>query len=335
MQGKIALEEHFVTADMLDTLPGSVGWDPEEWRVLQARLTESEEVRLGEMDAAGVEISVLSQGAPGIQDLYDARHAVERAKRSNDALAEVVASHPDRYLGFAALPLQDPAAAADELERTVTELGFRGALVNGWSSVGDLDTPVYYDEPRYLEFWERVASLGVPIYLHPRNPLPSARHLYRGREELLGPTWAFTVETATHALRLMTSGLFDRHPSLTIVLGHLGELLPFAVHRTSERLAHVPGLRLERTATEYLRENFYVTTSGNLHTLSLLGAIEILGADRVLFSVDYPFEESVEAAGWFDAVPIDEKTRSMIGRENAARLLGFPNEPADTGGEAA
>ena len=323
MQGKVAIEEHFVTPELAGTIFGSIGWDPREWQAMADCLQETDEVRLAAMDAGGIEMSVLSLAAPCIQDEYDTQRAIERSVHANDALAEIVARHPDRYAGLAALPLQDPVAAADELERSVSELGFCGALVNGWSSVGDLDTAAYYDEPQYLEFWERVASLDVPIYLHPRNPLPNERRLYEGREELLGPTWAFTVETATHALRLITSGLFDRYPSLTVILGHLGELLPFAVDRTRQRLSRIPGLRLERTATEYLRENFFVTTSGNFHTTSLLGVIEMVGAERVMFSVDYPFEEVSDATEWFDAAPIEEETRRLIGRENAMRLLGL------------
>jgi len=219
--------------------------------------------------------------------------------------------------------MQDPAAAADELERCVRELSFRGALVNGYSSVGDLETAAYYDEPQYLPFWERVAALGVPLYLHPRNPLPTQRRMYRDREELLGPTWAFTVETATHSLRLITSGLFDRFPNLTVIIGHMGELLPFALDRTGQRLSHIPGTALEKPAPQYLRDNFFITTSGNFHTPSLIGAMLEIGADRMLFAADYPFERTGDAAGWFDAVPISEADRQKIGRTNAQQLLGL------------
>jgi 2,3-dihydroxybenzoate decarboxylase len=323
MRGKIAVEEHFVTPELVDTIFGSIGWDPAEWGRMASALQETDEVRLADMDAAGIEVAAISLAAPCIQDLVDPAEATARAAAANDALAAVVAAHPDRYVGLAALALQDPEGAAAELERCVNELGFRGALANGYSSVGDLETAAYYDEPQYRVFWERVAALGVPFYLHPRNPLPTERRWYRDREALLGPTWAFTVETATHSLRLMVSGLFDRLPELQIIIGHMGELLPFAVARTEQRLSHIPTTALERGPQQVLRENFFLTTSGNFHTPSLIGAILQVGTDRILFAADYPFEATAEAAGWFDAAPISEPDREKIGRANAARLLGI------------
>lgn len=322
MRGKIAVEEHFVTPQLKETIFGSIGWEEAEWEAMATALQETDEVRLADMDAAGIEVAAVSLAAPCIQDIVDPAEATEAAAGANDALAAVVAAHPDRYVGLAALALQDPESAAEELERCVTELGFRGALANGYSSVGDLDTAAYYDEPQYEVFWERVARLGVPFYLHPRNPLPGSRY-YQGREMLLGPTWAFTVETATHSLRLMVSGLFDRYPELTVIIGHMGELLPFAVARTEQRLSHIPAVKLERGPQDLLRENFYITTSGNFHTQSLIGAILQVGADRILFAADYPFEQTAEAAGWFDATPISESDRLKIGRTNAASLLGI------------
>lgn len=323
MHGKIAFEEHFVTPELKDTIFGSIGWEPSEWTAMAKALQDTDEQRLADMDANGIDIAVLSLAAPCIQDEVDAAQAVERARAANDALAERVAAHPDRYVALAAVALQDPEAAADEVERCVRELGFKGVLANGYSSVGDLETAAYYDEPQYEPFWERVAGLGVPFYLHPRNPLPNQRRMYESREALLGPTWAFTVETATHALRLMLSGLFDRLPSLTIVLGHMGEMLPFAVARTEQRLSHIPGAGLQRGPQELLRENFFLTTSGNFHTPSLIGAMLQVGADRLMFAVDYPFERGADAASWFDAAPISETDRVKIGRTNAAGLLGL------------
>jgi gamma-resorcylate decarboxylase len=323
MQGKIAVEEHFVTPELKDTIFGSIGWEEAEWQAMASALQETDEVRLADMDAAGIEVAAVSLAAPCIQDVVDPGEATAKAAAANDALADAVAAHPDRYVGLAALGLQDPEAAADELERCVNQLGFRGALANGYSSVGDLETAAYYDEEQYLPFWERVAALGVPFYLHPRNPLPNERRYYQGREALLGPTWAFTVETASHCLRMMVSGLFDRFPGLTVIIGHMGELLPFAVARTEQRLSHVPSVSLQRGPQEILRENFFITTSGNFHTQSLQGAIMQVGADRILFAADYPFERTAEAAEWFDAVPISEGDRLKIGRTNAARLLGI------------
>ena len=323
MRGKIAVEEHFVTPQLKDTIFGSIGWEKAEWEAMANALQETDEVRLADMDAAGIEVAAVSLAAPCIQDIVDPVEATEKAAAANDALATALAAHPDRYVGLAALALQDPEAAAEELERCVGELGFRGALANGYSSVGDLETAAYYDEPQYQAFWERVAALGVPFYLHPRNPLPNERRYYQGREALLGPTWAFTVETASHCLRMMVSGLFDRFPELTVIIGHMGELLPFAVARTEQRLSHIPTVSLQRGPQEILRENFFITTSGNFHTQSLQGAIMQVGADRILFAADYPFERTAEAAEWFDAVPISEGDRLKIGRTNAAALLGI------------
>lgn len=323
MHDKIAVEEHFVTRELKDTIFPSIGWDPAEWDQMASALQEVGEGRLSDMDAAGIDVAVLSLAAPCIQDEYVADRAVDRARAANDALAEAVAAHPDRYAGLAALPLQDPTASADELERCVRALGFRGALANGYSSVGDLETVAYYDEPQYLPFWERVVELGVPFYLHPRNPLPTERRIYETREALLGPTWAFTMETATHCLRMMVGGLFDRFPTLQIIIGHMGELLPFAVQRSEQRLSHVTGVRLQRSPQECLQKNFWLTTSGNFHTPSLIGAMLQVGADRILFAADHPFERTSEAAAWLDAVPISESDRRKIGRTNAERLLGI------------
>jgi 2,3-dihydroxybenzoate decarboxylase len=320
MDGKIAIEEHVVTPELED-LVANPGWPPDAFRAVLDRLGDTDGERLAEMDRHGVEVSVLSLASNGIQDEVDPGRAAERARQANDALAAIVARHPDRYAGFGAVPLQDPHAAADEATRAVHELGFRGVLVNGYSSVGDLETAAYYDDDRFGPFWERIEALDVPLYLHPRNPLPSQRRIYEGRPELLGPTWAFGVETATHALRLITSGLFDRFPRLTLILGHLGEGLPFALYRLEQRLKRIPEVRLDKPATHYLRDNFHITTSGNYHTASLVGILLQLGADRLMFAADYPFEDLADGAAWFDTVPISDGDREKIGRLNAQRLL--------------
>jgi 2,3-dihydroxybenzoate decarboxylase len=321
VQDKVAVEEHFVTPALVDTIFGSIGWDQAEWREMARQLQETGAERLADMDAAGIEVAVLSLAAPCLQDVVVSADAVAHARRANDALAEIVHAHPDRYAALAALPMQDPHAAAEELTRCVRDLDFKGALVNGYSSIGTLETAAYYDEPQYIPFWERVAELDVPFYLHPRNPLPDQRRIYESREALLGPTWAFTVETSTHCLRMIVSGLFDRLPTLQIVIGHMGELLPFAVARTDQRLSHVQGLQLKRSAQQCLRENFWLTTSGNFHTPSLLGAMLQVGADRMLFAADFPFERTAEAAAWFEEVPISEGDRQKIGRHNARRAF--------------
>lgn len=315
--GKIALEEHFVPGDMPELISG-VGWAPNEWDRVVERLKDTDR-RVAEMDRLGIDKQVVSLCSVGVQGVQTAADAVGYARRANEALADIVRESGGRLLGFAAVALQSPGAAADELERCVTEYGFKGALVNGYSDLGD--EPLYYDNTLVFPFWERVEALGVPVYLHPRNPPEDQRRIYAGRPELLGPTWAFAVETGTHALRLITSGLFDRFPALAVILGHLGEFLPFALARLDQRIAHIPELQLERPARDYLAENFYITTSGNYHTPSLLGVLLEVGVSRVLFATDYPFEEMEDGVRWFDEVPISAADRIKIGSENARRLL--------------
>jgi 2,3-dihydroxybenzoate decarboxylase len=220
--------------------------------------------------------------------------------------------------------MQDPDLASRELQRCVNELGFRGALVNGFSQVNDMNSAVYYDLPQYWQFWGLVEALDIPFYLHPRNPLPGWAQIYKGHEWLLGPTWAFAQETAVHALRLMGSGLFDQYPALTIILGHLGEGLPYSMWRVDHRNAWVkapPKYPAKRKIADYFRENFHLTTSGNFRTQSLIDAILEIGSDRILFSTDWPFENVDHAADWFDTASISEADRLKIGRVNAVKLF--------------
>jgi 2,3-dihydroxybenzoate decarboxylase len=223
--------------------------------------------------------------------------------------------------------MQNPEAAAAELTRVVGDLGFKGALVNGFSerhssSVRLQPDVVYLDDPSYEPFWDVVEQLDVPFYLHPRDPLPSREPIYEGHPWFRGSAWAFGAETAMHALRLMASGLFDRHPRLTMILGHLGEGLPYSVWRIDHRLSKSPrGIPARLTMAEYLRSNIYLTTSGNFRTPTLVDAIAEVGADRIMFSVDYPFEDTVDAVKWFDNAEISEDQRRMIGRDNAATVF--------------
>jgi 2,3-dihydroxybenzoate decarboxylase len=318
MQGKIAVEEHFAIAETTDS---AVRWPTSYWAGLNGKLFDLFDRRLAEMDAAGIELAVLSLNADGIQAIPDGAKAVEIARRANDVLAQAVQKRPDRFAGLAALPMQDPQAAAAELQRCARDLKFKGALVNGFSQSGTSDTAVYYDLPQFRPFWAEVERLGVPFYLHPRYPLPSRRPAYEGHPWLVASAWGFAEETAIHALRLMSSGLFDEYPKLQIVLGHLGERIPYDLWRLDHRLAKVPNRPAKRTMNEYFRENFYVTTSGHFCTQSLNQAILTLGAGRVLFAVDYPFEDHAQASSWFDAVEIAEPDRIKIGRDNAKTLF--------------
>ncbi len=325
MQGKIGLEEHFAIAD---TLQDSARFVPDDhWSELEGRLLDRSDRRLAEMDRHGMEMMILSLNAPAVQAIPDPNRARDVARRANDALAEIVARRPDRFRAFAALPLQDPEQAARELDRCVRELGFVGALANGFSQVGDGTAPVYYDLKQYWPFWAEVERLGVPFYLHPRNPLAADARIYDGHPWLLGPTWAFGQETAVHALRLMGSGLFDAHPRLQIILGHMGEGLPYSMWRIDNRNAWVKAPKAHparQPIAHYFRTNVHLTTSGNFRTQTLIDAMLEIGADRILFATDWPFENVDHAADWFDHATISEADRLKIGRTNAIRLFGLP-----------
>ena len=322
MQGKIALEEHFAIPE---TLMDSAGFVPGDyWIELQSRLLDIQDKRLRLMDAHGIETMILSLNAPAVQAITETGRAIDIARRANDALAEECAKRPNRFRAFAALPLQDPEEAAAELERCVRGMGFVGALVNGFSQRNDTDALLYYDLPQYRGFWAKVAELDVPFYLHPRNPLPQDSRIYEGHPWLMGPTWAFAQETAVHALRLMGSGLFDEHPGLRIILGHMGEGLPYMMWRIDNRNAWVkvpPKYPAKRRIADYFNENFYITTSGNFRTQTLIDALLEIGSDRILFSTDWPFENIDHAADWFDTATISELDRSKIGRGNARVLF--------------
>ena len=327
MRGKIALEEHFAIPETADD---SLGYFPEPVRKeVAARNADIHGRRLALMDEYGIETMLLSLNAPAVQAIVDKTRANEIARKANDYLAEQVRKRPDRFQGLAALAMQDPELATRELERCVKELGFRGALVNGFSQVGDAQTVVYYDLPQYRPFWAMAERLDVPFYLHPRNPLPRDARIYDGHPWLLGPIWAFGHETAVHALRLMASGLFDTHPRLKIILGHMGENLPYAMWRVDNANAWIPNRNswpARKPLSEYFHRNFYLTTSGNFRTQALINAMLEIGADRIMFSTDWPFENIDHAANWFDNCAISENDRAKIGRGNARRLFKLANE---------
>ena len=322
MQGKIALEEHFAIEETLsDSLPFV---PPDHQAELKHRLFDFYDKRLGLMDRHGIEVMILSLNAPAVQAIPEPKKATEIARRANDALADVVAKRPDRFQGFAALALQDVDGAIREYHRCIKDLGFRGALVNGFSQVSDPNSAVYLDMPQYRPFWAEVEKLDYPFYLHPRNPLPIHSQIYEGHPWLIGPTWAFGQETAVHALRLIGSGLFDEFPRVQIVLGHMGEGLPYSMWRIDHRNAWVKGPhkhKAKKKIFEYFNANFHLTTSGNFRTQTLIDAMLEIGSDRIMFSTDWPFENIDHAALWFDAATISEPDREKIGRTNARRLF--------------
>jgi 2,3-dihydroxybenzoate decarboxylase len=228
----------------------------------QERLLESGELRLEAMDQAGIDMAVLSVATPGVQAEPDAKVAIKRARIENDFLACEITKRPTRYAGFAHLPLQDARAAADELSRCVEQLEFKGAMVNGHTNGR------YLDERSYDPFWERVEALGVPVYLHPRDPF-DAPHMFAGHRELSGATWVWTVETATHALRLAFGGVFDRYPQARLILGHMGETLPYLLWRldSRSRLQAEDEESAGRAPSQIIRDNILVTTTAFVLTL--------------------------------------------------------------------
>ena len=322
MLGKIGLEEHFAIPETVDVSKGPLPAD--SWGELRMRLLDIQDKRLRLMDEHGIEMMLLSLNSPAIQAIPDVKQAIDIARISNDYLAAEIAKRPNRFAGLAAVPLQDAEAAAEELTRCVRDLGFKGVLVNGFSQAADPNRPLYYDMPSYLSFWEVMERLDVPFYMHPRRALPQDSRLYEGHRWMTGAAWGFAHETAVHALRLMASGLFDRHPRLTIVLGHLGEGLPAGIWRVDNCNAWAikkHDYPAKKKLAEYFLANFYITTSGNFRTQTLIGAMLEVGADRIMFSIDWPFENIDHASTWFDAAPISEPDRLKIGRTNALRVF--------------
>lgn len=313
---KIAFEEHYTAVGFGDYSRAFVQHlDPATAAELGARLTDFGQDRLDLMDRAGIDYVILSQTGPGVQGERDPAIALKRARENNDLLAGQVAQRPDRYGAFATLPMHDPATAAAELERAVTELGFKGALVNGHTN------GVYYDDPAYDVFWQRLQDLDVPLYLHPFYAYVEP-HAYRGHPELAGATWGWGVETATHTLRLIFGGVFDRYPGVKLILGHMGEGLPFQRWRFDSRFAAYPyGVKLQRKPSEYIGANVLITTSGVCSHATLVGAIAEMGAEAVMFSIDYPYESTELAVEFIETAPLDEATRELVCRGNAQRLF--------------
>ena len=317
MAGKIALEEHFALPDT-----GDDAYTHQPTSGFELQMKDMGSGRIAEMERGGIELCILSHTAPGIQAIPDPSEAVATSRRWNDYLAENIAKYPKRLKRFAALPMQDQQAAAQELTRCVKELGFCGALVNGFSQIGSAESAVSYDLPQYRPFWAAVQQLEVPFYLHPRAPLPSRQQAYEGQAWIAGSPWGYAVETSIHALRLMGSGLFDEFPKLQIILGHLGEGLPFGMWRVDNRISRLQlAVKARRPMSYYLRENFYITTSGVFRTQALTDVVLEVGPDRVLYSVDYPYEDVGAASEWFDHAIMAEPDRVKIARGNARKLF--------------
>lgn len=313
---KIGLEEHFMIPEFVTYLEDTKqNIRPDLFGKALPALSDFGDRRLEIMDKNGIDYVVLSLSGPGVQVEKNTAYANKLARLCNDRLAEQVHKRPQRYGGFAHLALQDPAEAANELERCMTQLGFKGALINGATN------GVYLDDPAYDVFWERVQALKAPIYIHPANPFDHPA-MYEGHPELWGPTWSWAVETCTHFMRLMFSGVFDRFPDVAIILGHMGETLPIQTWRLDSRYAisnHRHEIKL--APSEYIRRNLYLTTSGVCSDSALRCALDSVGEDKVMFSIDYPFESTKVASEWIDKAAVSANEREGIAWRNATRLM--------------
>jgi len=284
---------------------------------VRRRLDDVGELRLREMDEAGIDLQVLSHGAPSTQRLAG-EQAITLAREVNDRLAESVAAYPTRFAGFAALPTAEPAAAAEELERTVTQLGFKGAMVHG------LTNGVFFDDERFWPILERAESLDVPIYLHPAVPERAVVDAYyrdylSKYPGLLTAAWGFTVETATQAIRMTLSGAFERFPNLKLILGHMGEGLPFLLWRINMALQRPGNAPIE--FQDLFAKHFWITTSGNFSTPALVCSMLEMGIDRILYSIDYPYVENPPGTEWMESLQVSSEDKAKILSGNAKRLL--------------
>ena len=305
----IALEEHYADPDVL-AATGSAR------NALTNRLQDFTTDRLREMDEAGIDVQVLSHAPPGLQGV-DSAVAPELARRANDRLHEAVAANPTRFAAFASLPTTAPDAAVAELERAVTRLGFKGAMIHG------LTDGRFLDDRRFWPIFERAAALEVPIYLHPADPHPAVTAAYFGdyaktHPMFLRAAWGFTIETGTQAMRLVLSGVLDAYPSLQLILGHLGEAIPFLLARIDEALGRDTPMKDFR---DQFTQHFHVTTSGFFSDAALLCCIQEIGIDRILFSVDWPFASQAKATEWVSRVHLSASDKAKLLHGNAERLL--------------
>jgi 2,3-dihydroxybenzoate decarboxylase len=335
---RIAAEEAWAPKELLERYrrllaEKPVAWDPgfhSLWgfflgakpraTALVRRIQDLDDERLRDMDATGIALQIVFLTAPGVQ-VFDAPTAVSLARDCNDQLADAVRRHPRRYAALAAIAPQEPASAAKELERAVRGLGMKGAVINSHTQ-GE-----YLDEPKYAPILEAAAALDVPLYLHPNTPPPAmiAPFLPRGLD---GAIYGFAVETGLHLLRLVVGGVFDRHPKLKIAVGHLGEGLPFwlfrldYMHRSMVISERYPGARpLQRKPSDYLRGNVWVTTSGMQWAPAIRFAQEVLGVDRVLYAMDYPYQFVPEEVKVTDELAISDEARALLYQRNAERLF--------------
>lgn len=313
----IGIEEHYADPEIMATW---TGYEAAKTGDITKRLFDLADLRIEAMDKAGIDFQVLSHSAPAVQKM-DAESAIRMARIANDRLAAAVRLHPKRFAGFAIVPTPDPKAAADELERAVTELGFVGAMVHG------LTDGLFIDDKRFWPIFERAAKLDVPIYMHPAVPHPAVIDAYFKDyvdewPMLIRAAWGYSMETATAGIRLILSGVLDAYPETKIILGHMGEGLPFYLWRINQALAREKFVK--KSFREYFSEHFWITTSGFFSNAALQCSLTEIGIDRVMYSIDYPFVDNQLGADWMDKLPLCEEDRVKFLGGNAKRLLRLP-----------
>ncbi|KAH8925717.1 amidohydrolase family protein, partial [Atractiella rhizophila] len=324
MKGKIILEEAFQLPELREEAKGYAG--PNGVDLLETQLVELDN-RLAMMDEAGVEFQVLSLTSPGPQGITDPEKAAALAVRGNDYIAQFVAKHPTRFSALASLAMHDPHVAAKEARRAIKELGLCGIILNDFQSAGDGNEMIFYDDPKFDPFWKEIQELDVPVYMHPRIATPLIfKQLYAKRRWLAASAWGFASQLSLHVLGIITSGVFDRFPKVQMIIGHLGEHIPADLERLDHRLDRdrfqdLP-MNPHKLVRDYFTTNVHITTSGNFSTRTLISCMTELSSDRCMFSVDYPYEDSLlEGCTWMDELEISHIDKLKIARTNAIKLL--------------
>lgn len=322
----IALEEHFTTPNFVAG-PGRAFSETMQkagpyGAKLIAQLADIGDARVAEMDAAGLDMQALSLNSPGVEQC-EAEEAIAVSRDANDVLAGAVRKHPTRFIAMASLPMGAPDKAADELERCVRQFGFKGANINGHNRGR------YLDDPFYAPVLARAEALGVPLYLHPTLPPPAVMEASYGGFHpaatfLIGGTgWGWHIETGLHVMRMMLGGVFDRYPKLQVVIGHMGEALPFMMPRMEGLVAKLPpGAGPQKPLGDYLRQNLHYTFGGFNFASTFQILLSTVGPERIMYSVDYPYGSMTEARAFLDTLPVSAAEREAIAHGNAEKLLG-------------
>lgn len=317
----ITIEEHFLSTDIRQIMRRN---SPQAASArLNEQLADLGPLRLQDMDAAGIDFQVISHGVAANTSLpHD--EIVHLMQAANDQLATAIMAHPDRFAGFAALPMTNPQAAVAELKRAVQSLGFKGAMINGTTNGR------FLDDPAFFPILEQAVALDVPIYIHPAEPPTAVNEAYyKGFEpavnfSLSANGWGWHSEVGLHALRMILAGVFDRLPTLQVIIGHMGEMLPFMLARIDNTLT--PAARnLQRPVSEYFLRNFHITTSGFFTDPPFQLALQIMGIDRIIFSVDYPYSTNAQGRTFLDHAPISPADKEKLSHLNAERLLKLPS----------